>query len=231
MYLHCVVCMLCVYVLSHAKLPMDWSSPVSSVHRIFQARILEWAAMLSSIGSSQPWDQTCIPCASCIGRQILFFFFPLLEVLLVLGKGKQAAPCLVQTVLQALSVSRCHWWAGSHAPGRPGRPWAWAGSWGGPCRLKARGRSPGSWGPGPGESEAGPAGCSPQRRSGRPWWRPGHPCSGTAGSRKAGRFFTTALPGKSVCMLYFIIKKMTYRIELKYITWKLKNGKLNSWFY
>ena len=27
--------------------------------------------------------------------------------LLVLGKGKQAAPCLVQTVLQALTVSRC----------------------------------------------------------------------------------------------------------------------------
>ena len=27
--------------------------------------------------------------------------------LLVLGKGKQAAPCLMQTVLQALTVSRC----------------------------------------------------------------------------------------------------------------------------
>ena len=32
--------------------PMDCSLPVSSVHRIFQARILEWIAMPSSRGSS-----------------------------------------------------------------------------------------------------------------------------------------------------------------------------------
>ena len=38
--------------------PMDCSPPVSSVHRILQARILEWVAMLSSRGSSQPRDQT-----------------------------------------------------------------------------------------------------------------------------------------------------------------------------
>ena len=33
---------------------MDWSSPGSSVHRILQARILEWVAMPSSRGSSNP---------------------------------------------------------------------------------------------------------------------------------------------------------------------------------
>ena len=35
---------------------MDCSPLGSSVHGIFQARILEWVAMPSSRGSSQPWD-------------------------------------------------------------------------------------------------------------------------------------------------------------------------------
>ena len=39
--------------------PMDGSLPRSSVHAIFQA-ILEWVAMPSSRGSSQPRDQTRI---------------------------------------------------------------------------------------------------------------------------------------------------------------------------
>ena len=38
--------------------PMDSSLPGSSVHGILQARILEWIAMPSSRGSSQPRDQT-----------------------------------------------------------------------------------------------------------------------------------------------------------------------------
>ena len=37
---------------------MDCSPPGSSVHGILQARILEWVAMPSSMGSSQPRDQT-----------------------------------------------------------------------------------------------------------------------------------------------------------------------------
>ena len=37
---------------------MDWSPPGSSVHGIPQARILEWVAMPSSRGLSQPRDQT-----------------------------------------------------------------------------------------------------------------------------------------------------------------------------
>ena len=36
--------------------PMDYSLPGSSVHGIFQARILEWVAVPSSKGSSQPRD-------------------------------------------------------------------------------------------------------------------------------------------------------------------------------
>ena len=37
--------------------PVDFSPPVSSVHGILQARILEWVAVPSSRGSSQPRDQ------------------------------------------------------------------------------------------------------------------------------------------------------------------------------
>ena len=48
---------------------MDYSLPESSVHWLFQARILEWAVMPSSRGSSLSKDQTLI---SCIGRWILY---------------------------------------------------------------------------------------------------------------------------------------------------------------
>ena len=37
---------------------MDCSPPGSSIRRIFQSRILEWAAILFSKGSSQPRDRT-----------------------------------------------------------------------------------------------------------------------------------------------------------------------------
>ena len=58
--------------LSHVQLLghlMDCSPPGSSVHGIFQARILEWVAISFSRGSSQPRDQTCV---SQIGRPILY---------------------------------------------------------------------------------------------------------------------------------------------------------------
>ena len=38
--------------------PVDCSPPGSSVHGILQARILEWVAIPSSRGSSQPKDRT-----------------------------------------------------------------------------------------------------------------------------------------------------------------------------
>ena len=49
--------------------PMDCSPPGSSVHRLLQASILEWVAMPSSRGSSQPRDCTRFSYVSCIGRQ------------------------------------------------------------------------------------------------------------------------------------------------------------------
>ena len=61
---------LCLCVLScfsHVQpfvTPIDHSPPGSSVHGIFQTRILEWVATPSSRGSSQPRDRTHISCVS-----------------------------------------------------------------------------------------------------------------------------------------------------------------------
>ena len=46
--------------------PLDCSPLVSSVRRIFQARILEWLAISYSRRSYQPRDPTWISCVSCI---------------------------------------------------------------------------------------------------------------------------------------------------------------------
>ena len=46
--------------------PLVCSPPASSVHGVSQARILEWVAMPSSRGSSQPRDWTYVSCFSCI---------------------------------------------------------------------------------------------------------------------------------------------------------------------
>ena len=51
--------------------PMKCGPPGSSVHGILQARILEWAAISFSRGSSWPRDWTYVSCISCIGRRIL----------------------------------------------------------------------------------------------------------------------------------------------------------------
>ena len=61
----------------HAKLlqscptlcdPMDCSPPGSSVHGIFQARVMEWAVISFSRGSSRPRGQTRV--SSIAGRFI-----------------------------------------------------------------------------------------------------------------------------------------------------------------
>ena len=50
--------------------PMDCG--LSFVHKIFQAKILEWVVISSSKGPSQPRDGTHILCVSCIRRRILY---------------------------------------------------------------------------------------------------------------------------------------------------------------
>ena len=52
---------------------MNYSPPGSSVHGILKARILEWAAISFSRGSSQARNGTQV---SCIGRWIVFTIEP-----------------------------------------------------------------------------------------------------------------------------------------------------------
>ena len=59
--------------------PVDCSLPGSPVHGILQARILEWVAISSSRGSSQPRGQTYVCYVSCIDRRVLY---PLCRLLL-----------------------------------------------------------------------------------------------------------------------------------------------------
>ena len=49
-------------VISDSFWPYDWSLPVSSVHGILQARILEWVAFSFSRGSSRSRDWTQVSC-------------------------------------------------------------------------------------------------------------------------------------------------------------------------
>ena len=49
-------------VVSNSLRPMDCSLSGSSVHGIFQARVLEWIATSFSRGSSQPRNQTWVSC-------------------------------------------------------------------------------------------------------------------------------------------------------------------------
>ena len=69
LFLH--VCMSRCSVMSDSLRPLDHSLPVSSVHRLLQARIVEWVAISYCRGSSQPRDQAHVSCVPCIGRWIL----------------------------------------------------------------------------------------------------------------------------------------------------------------
>ena len=57
-FLPCIFKMLVCSVVSDSFNSGDCSLPGSSVHGIFQARMLEWVVMLSSRRSSQPRDQS-----------------------------------------------------------------------------------------------------------------------------------------------------------------------------
>ena len=59
-------CAVCLVAQSYPTLcnPMDCSLPGSSVHGILQTRKQEWVAIPSSMGSSQPRDQTQVSCVT-----------------------------------------------------------------------------------------------------------------------------------------------------------------------
>ena len=81
--------------------PMDCSPPGSSVHGIFQARILGWVAMSSSRGSSQPRDWTCISYISSIASR----FFTHWDT----WEASFDMHCLLKNVTQALSLNAIFW--------------------------------------------------------------------------------------------------------------------------
>ena len=58
--------------------PMDHNLPGSSVHGIFQARTLEWAAVSFSSGSTWPRDQIHVSRICWVNRQILYHLICLL---------------------------------------------------------------------------------------------------------------------------------------------------------
>ena len=61
--------------------PMDYSLPGSSIHGIFQSRVLEWSAISFSRGSSRPRDRTQV--SRIVGRR--FTVWTTREVLLHRG--------------------------------------------------------------------------------------------------------------------------------------------------
>ena len=54
--------------------PVDCNCQAPLSMEFSRKRILEWVAIPSSRGSSQPRDRTCVFCICCFGRQIFFFF-------------------------------------------------------------------------------------------------------------------------------------------------------------
>ena len=64
----CICAQLCLPLCNHR----GYSPPDSSVHGIFQARVLEWLAISCSMGSSRPRDWTHVSCVSCTGGWILY---------------------------------------------------------------------------------------------------------------------------------------------------------------
>ena len=63
---------LIVWVYAQSCLTLCCSLPGSSVHRIFQARILKQVVISPSRGSSWPRDWTHVSCISITGRQIFY---------------------------------------------------------------------------------------------------------------------------------------------------------------
>ena len=104
----CECCVLFPYIeiknvksLSRVRLcnSMDWSLPGSSVHGIFQARVLEWVAISFSRGSSWTRDRTQIPCV--IGRR--FYHLSL-----------QGSPVCIGTAPIYISIHSVQWFPFPH---------------------------------------------------------------------------------------------------------------------
>ena len=73
-------------MLSHFSHVWLFAIPWTAAHQaplsmgILQVRIPKWIAMPSSRGSSRPRDRIHVSYVSCIGRLVLFFFFPFIFI-------------------------------------------------------------------------------------------------------------------------------------------------------
>ena len=94
--------------------PMDCSLPGSSIHGVFQARILEWVAISFSRRSSQPRDWTQI--SHTVGRR--FIVWATREVLSPVQKPGLALGA------QRWNQSTCPFWACSGLLSHPAMKWA-----------------------------------------------------------------------------------------------------------
>ena len=113
----CVCVCVCMYkcLLNCVRLfydPMDCSPPGSSIHGIFQARILEWLAIAFSRESFQPRDQACASRVSWIAGR-LFTAEPLGKpnsTIFQLKKKKMGedfpGSSLVKTLVKTLPMQR-----------------------------------------------------------------------------------------------------------------------------
>ena len=85
-----------------------YSLPGSSVHGILQARILEWVAMPSSRGSSQPRDGTQV---SCVAGECFYYLShhgSLKQIILILASRAEAFPLRSQQKKSGLSCLQQH---------------------------------------------------------------------------------------------------------------------------
>jgi len=100
--------------------PMDCSPPVSSVHGLLQARMLEGVAVPSSRGSSRPRDLTRVSYISCIVTSITFealfvskareFFYHIYTHRLCMGSPTRSSRLLISAKLLKLSASLWNEW-------------------------------------------------------------------------------------------------------------------------
>ena len=76
--------------------PMDCSLPGSSVHGIFQERMLEWVTTPPSRGSSPPRDQTHFSCISCLAGGFFTANTPreALWILVIVVQSLKSCPAL-----------------------------------------------------------------------------------------------------------------------------------------
>ena len=108
---------------------MDCSPPGSSVHGILQTRILQWAAMPSSRGSSQPRDQTQV--SHTTGE---FFTVSATREALFPNKGGLITMSILKEFSPAVHWKDCCWSWNSNTLATSceelthwKRPWCWEG--------------------------------------------------------------------------------------------------------